>query len=450
MSAYLINFLRTKFGIDRSIFWGVINKSFGLVKGPISIYFLITFLSPQEQGLWYTFGNLSALTVFAELGFTSIITQFVSHEYARLNDKTAISNSKSFEIDRLMGLIKFSVKVYLFIIPSAILILLVVGYFYFKTESQNIYFAWSIFSVVGGIYLFLGLLQSIYQGLDKVKDIQINIFISSSIMTLLNWAMLMMHFKIWALVIGNLLGLLISSYLLFKLAPKFWTVVLSYKLRNTYYFFKETMPLQLRYAITWASSYFIMYLYVPATYKLVGQIQAGQLGMTIVILTAINGIANNWVYTKVPKFNMLVSLKNYLGLNNLFKKATLQGLVVQLILSGLFILGLFFVQSYLPSISKRFLSINLTILLLLPQIAQYIVGALAVYLRAHKEEPFMWLSVTNAILLIGAVFGVLSNNMGLKILFYCLNFIYWIIILPFAFKIYLFKKELYRIKYYLN
>jgi hypothetical protein len=448
MLDFIFNILRNKFGVDRSIIWGVINKAFGLVKGPVSIYFLITYLSPQEQGLWYTFGSLSALTIFAELGFTSIITQFVSHEYARLDDKSAISDSKSTEIDRLMGLIRFSVRVYLFIIPTAILILLIVGYFYFKTESLAIYAAWFIFSIVGGIYLFLGLLQSIYQGLDKVKDIQINIFISSSIMTVLNWTMLMMHFKIWALVIGNLLGLLISSYLLFRTAPKFWKIVLHYKITNTYHFFKETMPLQMRYAITWASSYFIMYLYVPATYKLVGQVQAGQLGMTIVILTAINGIANNWIFTKVPKFNMLVSLKDYLGLNSLFKRAAFQGLFVQLLFSVLFIFGLYFLHSVLPSVSNRFLSVDLTFLLLLPQIAQYIVGALAVYLRAHKEEPFMWLSVTNAALMICAVFGVLSHNLGLKVLFYCLNLIYWVVIIPLAFRIFSLKKKVYLSKYY--
>lgn len=444
----IINLLRNKFGVDRSIVWGVINKAFGLVKGPVSIYFLITYLTPQDQGLWYTFGSLGALTIFAELGFTSIITQFVSHEYARLNDKSEISNSNSTEIDRLMGLIKFSLKVYLFIIPAAILILLIVGYFYFKTESLMIYVAWSIFSFVGGIYLFLGLLQSIYQGLDKVKEIQINIFISSLIMTILNWSMLMLHFKIWSLVFGNLLSLLISSFLLFRTAPEFWKLVLRYKIGNTYNFFKETMPLQARYAVTWASSYFIMYLYVPATYKLVGKVQAGQLGMTFVILTAINGIANNWVFTKVPKFNMLVSLKDYFGLNFLFRQATLQGLSVQLLFSGLFILGLFFVQSFLPSVSKRFLSIDLTLLLLFPQVAQFIIGAMAVYLRAHKEEPFMWLSVINAALMIGAVFGVLSHNLGLKTLFYCLNFIYWIVILPYAFKIFFSMRKVYLTKYY--
>jgi hypothetical protein len=174
---------------------------------------------------------------------------------------------------------------------------------------------------------------------------------------------------------------------------------------------------------------------------------AGQLGVTITILTAISGIANNWVQTKVPKFNILVSLRDNNSLNSLFRRSTIQGLLVLLFLLLLFVFGLFILKLFVPMFSDRFLSINLTLLLLIPQVVQYLIGAYATYLRAHKEEPYMWLSVLTAIFLIGAVFGVLSQNLGLKVLFYALNFIYLLIIFPMAVKIYNNKKVYYLFKF---
>jgi O-antigen/teichoic acid export membrane protein len=447
MIKFLIGIFKNKLGIDKSIFWGVLNKAFGFIKGPLNIIFLFKYLTPDDQGLWYTFGSLGALTVFAELGFTSIMTQFVSHEYARLDENDRKISSHSLEIDRLLGIIKYSIKFYFIVIPAAIFILAIVGYYYFRVESIDVYFAWFIFSIVGGLGLFLGLLQSLYQGLDKVKEVQINIFLSAAINTILTWIMLILHFKIWALVLGNLTGIIISSFLLFRIDPKFWNLVIKYHPQKKYNFFKETMPLQGRYAITWISSYFISYLYVPATYKMVGEAMAGQLGVTITILTAISGIANNWVQTKVPKFNILVSLRDNNSLNSLFRRSTIQGLLVLLFLLLLFVFGLFILKLFVPMFSDRFLSINLTLLLLIPQVVQYLIGAYATYLRAHKEEPYMWLSVLTAIFLIGAVFGVLSQNLGLKVLFYALNFIYLLIIFPMAVKIYNNKKVYYLFKF---
>ena len=76
--------LINKIGIDGAIFWSTLNKGFGFVKGPLNIYFVIKYLSLDQQGTWYTFTNLSALTILADLGFAGIITQFISHEYAYL------------------------------------------------------------------------------------------------------------------------------------------------------------------------------------------------------------------------------------------------------------------------------------------------------------------------------------------------------------------------------
>lgn len=443
----VVEFFKEIFGIDQAIFWSTLNKGFGFIKAPFSIYFIVTFLTPQDQGLWYTFGSLGALTIFAELGFAAIITQFISHEYAKLSTRDGLIHGEKYHLDRIFGLIRFSIRFYFYVIFLSLLILVTTGYFYFQTEQSVIFIAWICFSFAGGFSLFINLLQSIYQGLDKVKEMQINAFLCAVIGTFFNWGMLILHLKIWALVIGNFIGLIVAFIFLYNTAKKFWHQIYSYKISTKFNFFKETVPLQSKYAISWISGYFIFYLYVPATYKYIGEAQAGQLGLTMSVITVIVSISSNWVSTKIPKFNMLVSNKLLVDLNKLFKKSFIQCIIIQVILSIGFIIGLVLLKQLLPSVSIRFLDLKLILLLLLSQLSITIISSLAVYLRAHKEEPFVWISVLNALLMVFAVFIVLINY-KMNAFFWVINIVNWAILLPLSFYIFNRKKRNYIAKYY--
>jgi O-antigen/teichoic acid export membrane protein len=419
-----------KLGIDDSIFWSTINKGFGIIRAPLTIYFLVKYLSPDEQGLWYTFTSLAALSMLADLGFTSIITQFISHEYARLELKDGRINGPGEKIDRFMALIKFSLSFYLKIIILAILILLTVGFFYFNVSHIQLLAAWAAFSIGGGLSLLVSLFQAIFQGLDKMKLIQINILLNSFVVTFFTCLTLFLQFKIWALVVGSLIGTFLTAWGLYVIGKPLWKQVYRYNIRFEYNFFKETLPLQVRYAVSFICSYLISYLYVPAVYKFIGAMEAGQLGLSISIVTVISSIANSWLFTKVPKFNILVSNREFKALDILVKKSMLQGLFIQTISSVIFVLCIIVVNRYFNDLSWRFLGLWDTVLFLLPQLAIFIITGLTLYLRAFKKEPLMWLQIFNAGLLVLAIGLILSAGFGLENFFYAVNIIYWIVILP--------------------
>ncbi|MEI8705615.1 hypothetical protein [Pseudoalteromonas sp. B62] len=72
---------------DRDTLVLFLDRFIMALKGPLVIMAVLFSLNVREQGIWYTFISLSALSGIVELGFTSIITQFVSHEYAYLKKK---------------------------------------------------------------------------------------------------------------------------------------------------------------------------------------------------------------------------------------------------------------------------------------------------------------------------------------------------------------------------
>ncbi len=431
------DFLRTilhKLGIDGAVASTLYNRFFGLFKTPLTMLFILRYLTAEQQGIWYTFNSLIPLTALAELGFTVIITQFVSHEYAKLKYENGIITGEQYNIDKLFSLIRYAIKFYTMIIPTAIVILLVAGSSFLNTQSFEILIAWYVFSLIGGLSLFGSLLQSIFQGLNKVRDIQKNIFLGSIVTTACNLAFLYLKLNIWALVIGNGVGLIVMLTFLYLKAPQFWKQLLHHNLTHTFPWFKEIVTLQWKYAVTWISGYLIFFLFVPAAYKYQGSIVAGQLGLTLSLIGAVSSIADPWVGTKLPQLNMLVATGKNKELIDLFTKSSIQSFIVT-VMGSVGLLSILFVLSYFNFYQNRLLSIPLTAYLLLSNIPVRIILYLSMYLRAHKIEPFYLLSVLNAALIAFCVFVVFPRY-GLLALIIGTNIVYWCIILPYAVYIY--------------
>ncbi|MEZ7892923.1 MAG: hypothetical protein QMC67_14370 [Candidatus Wallbacteria bacterium] len=422
------------FYINRSIAIIFINNFWNILKGPVSIYILLRTLTPEQQGLWYTFISLSALTVFAEMGFTNIITRFVSHEFAHLKfDNNVIIGEDKYLI-RIISLIRYAIKFYFFVIPLAVIILIIIGFYFFKTISSDIFIAWVLYSISSGINLFVSLLQSIYQGLNKVYEIQHNIFLGSIFTTLLTWFLLCIKLNIWALVISNYVGLIFTLILLIIKSPKFWHQIYVTSIEHNISWFKEIVSLQLKYAISWISGYLVFQLYIPLTYKYCGAVIAGKLGITLTIVRIIISMSNAWISSEIPKLNILVSQKKYIELKQNFNKAEVNGFLFYIISGLIFVFMVYFMKLY-NFYFDRFVGLDIIILMLSYELCSLKISFMANYLRSFKKEPYYILSFFNGVMISFIIMiSLLKSN--LIILFILINFLNWLVILPWALKIF--------------
>ncbi len=441
MKKSIIHLAKNLLGIDKAIAWLIINKSISLLKNPISAFFMIQHLTLADQGLWYTFISLGALSVFAELGFTTVISQFVSYEFAYLKEDKNFIVGEANRIDRFWALIRFSIKTYLFIIPISIFILCIFGMIFFKNESIVTLIAWYSFCIVGGLSLCVSLFQSIFLGMDKAAAIQKNAAVLSLFSFALICFFLYLNISIWSLVLGNLISVIITSFLLFKVGEGFWIQLLKYKVFGNYSFWKEIIPLQWRYAITWASGFFVFSLSTPAIYKFTTPEIAGKYGLTLAIVSSINGVAYGWISTKIPKFSMLASKKDEKNLLTSFKKSFYQGALVYFIGILFFIILHQFLLKYTTYVD-RFLNIYDTIFLILSNCALFLITSLAVYVRSHKIEPFIYYSTIQAVSMIILAIFALPIIGFTKFLLY--NFIFlWTIMIPYMLYIFYKYKKIY-------
>jgi hypothetical protein len=71
-------------GLDRAIGYTVLARGLQIIGSTGTVLLIVRFLSPVEQGYYYTLWSLVSLYVIFELGFSFVILQLAAHESAAL------------------------------------------------------------------------------------------------------------------------------------------------------------------------------------------------------------------------------------------------------------------------------------------------------------------------------------------------------------------------------
>lgn len=417
-----------RLGINRAVTFIYLNIMMTALQGLISVYFIVTRLTSHQQGIWYTFTSLAAFAVLADLGFTNMISQYVSHIYAKLRYENGLIAGDGNKIDELFSLIRYSIRLFSLVIIAAVLLLIIAGSVFFGSETWQVMAAFSLFSLVGGVNLFVVLMQSIYQGFDKVAEIQTVLFKGTVVTTIAILFLLMLGLNIWSLAISKGLGVAVMIFLLYKEAKYFWRQFLVHKIAGSYSWFRVIVPVQGKYALSFVSSFLIFNLYVPVIYKSVGSVMAGKFGLSYTIVMAMYTFSIAWVTSRVPTFNILVANNQRKELGRLLRKSLVLTISFYL-LGSIIILALLCLINHYHLYEKRFLSVSLTALILLSQLQTAIFHPLIIYLRAHKDDPWFVVALIYGALTGMAIFIILPLY-GLKWLLVGINSINWFVAAP--------------------
>ena len=179
----------------------------------------------------------------------------------------------------------------------------------------------------------------------------------------------------------------------------------------------EIFPYQWRIALSWVSGYFIFQLFNPILFATEGAVVAGQMGMTLTALNAIQSFSFSWLNTKVPLYSKLIALKDYVQLDSIFVKTLKQMTFICLFLLVSFygfVAVLRITQFRLGEtiFADRFLDYLPMLLMMLPVFLHQFINSWATYLRCHKREPFLVLSIVAGVLCMGSTF-IFGNLYGL-------------------------------------
>lgn len=423
-----------KIGIDKSIAYASAARIIQALSGVFSIFFIASFLSSEEQGFFFTFGSITAIQVFFELGFTAILTQFVSHETAVLKwTGNNMLEGEERNLSRLSSLIHFTLKWYLGISLILNLILIVGGNLFFEIYNKDSNVSWEIPWILTAVSVstkfIIAPFQSILMGLGKIEEVSKMQLGQQLILPIITFSGLALGCNLYVIGAGILASslyciLYMHSTGLLRLIHKLYKKEITHKIsyRN------EIFPFQWKMSISWMSGYFIYQLFNPVLFATSGPVVAGQMGLTMQGINGVTALSTNWMTTKIPIFSKYIALKEYLDLDKLFNKTLRQMISVTIFLFCVF-LGFVMMLDYTDFsinhelVYNRFLPFFPMVLIIASTIINQMVATWASYLRCHKQEPFLIYSVTLgcASLIFIPILGKLYGLNGICICYFLLQ-----------------------------
>lgn len=383
---------------DKNIIFTFINYITKTLFYPFLTLCVPFFLNNNYQGYWYTFGSIGMLTVFADLGFTTIITQLSAHEYAYLKIENRKLNGDQANIERLSSLFIFMLRWLIGIIVIASFIIYFVGVFTFSRQASHI--PWQtpwILYVLATLLNFGGeLLLSFFEGCNqfyitqKIRATATIAYVLTTIVCLVN------GYHLWALGIGILIKAMVYYG---GLSLSFYNVLLQL-IKNNHIkqsWLHEILGLLSKYALSWMAGYLASQLYNPLVFSMYGAAAAGKVGFSLSVVQAVYGMAAVWLTVAMPKLNICVEKHDWAYMDRLFRKNMLLTIITYAIGAfGVIILLCFPVLGNI--LQEKLLGFFEIGTLLLVEAFQTLVAGMAIYLRAHKAEPLLKISIFSGFL----------------------------------------------------
>lgn len=390
-------------GLDRAIGFTVLGRLWASAAGLVTITLIARFLSPAEQGYYYTFGSLVALQIVFELGFSFVILQMASHERAHLTitpEQTITGDSVAY--DRLASVLQKSVRWYSIAAVLLAGFLVFAGSYFFSTHSQGAEvhwkIAWIVTALAAAVTFQLDPVLSFMEGCGFVPEVARVRFAQAAVGGLLAWGALVSHHGLFApaMVIGG--NAAVSIAWLFRYRRLLGRLLRHDPGGHRVSWMTEVWPFQWRIAISWLCGYFIFQLSNPVLFAFHGAVAAGQMGMSLSLANALQAMAISWLNTKAAPFGAMVARKEYRRMDQVFFPALLQSASVCLAGGLAIVAGAFLLNAMHLRFAHRLLSPACLAGLLAIAILNVVIFGQALYLRAHKQEKFLLNSVVGAIL----------------------------------------------------
>ena len=413
--SYIIKSLFRRAEIDHAVVFFLSSRALQMLTGLIALLLIARYFTPQVQGYYYTFASVIALQSFVELGLCVVIINVASHEWALLSlDKDGHIAGKPEAFSRLVSLGRFVFKWYSAASVVFVIGVSIAGYIFFSSSNQydiKWQAPWISLVLVTGLTLLSTPFTSLLEGCNQVAVVNKFRIYQVGFGSLALCLTIYFGGGLWAAVTLAGSNLLCNLYLQLIRYRNFFKPFFAHPVSSTINWRLEIWPMQWRLGLAGVVNYFAFSLFNPVMFHYHGSIVAGQMGMTWQVLGALQGIALAWVYTKVPRYGIFIAQKDYVGLDRLWFRCSLMSLIVMCVGSGALWLLVFGLNILQIPLSQRLLSPLPTGLFLIAFILMSIAQNQIAYLRAHKQEPILALSVTSS-LLIGILVWILGIRFG--------------------------------------
>jgi hypothetical protein len=375
-----------------------------------TVLLLVHFLTPVEQGYYYTLLSLVSLQIVFELGFSFVVQQLAAHECAHLQlcEDGGVSGDDAAHA-RLAAALRLSVRWYSAAAAGMAAILAPLGWVFFLRNAAapagGAQIAWQgpwLAAVLAScVSLWCMPFYSFLEGCGYVREVAAMRFRQSAAAAVCAWIPFALGRGLFspAAALAGFVGA--GAWFVFRhrrlLAGLMQKASGANALDGDAVSWRhEVWPFQWRIAVSSTCTYFTVQALVPILFALRGPVEAGQMGMSLSVAGYMAVLALAWTSTKATPFGVLIARGEFVRLLALFRRALTQSMGAFGLAATAALAGVALLPFVAPRLAVRMLPVGLFALLIVGAAANHFTQNLAIVLRSFKQEPFLGQSLMAA------------------------------------------------------
>ena len=423
-SSSFVSRLLHRAGIDFHVLATLLSRGWSVVAGALTVLLVPFWLTTIEQGFYFTFSSLLGMQILFELGLGQVIIQLVGHDAAQLRhiERGQLAGDERL-IDRLASLTQLLRRWYL---VAALLFAALAGGAggaFLAVKGQLPWTdwlpVWVVLVVVSSVNLTYVPALALQEGLGQIGQVARLRLAQSVVGYVLLWVALLCQLSLWAACMVPLASMLLTGYWLRRAGQVHqWLRSRVVAENDGINWSKDLLPFQWRIALSAISGYFIFYAFTPLLFANRGAVEAGRFGIAMAIFNALAAVGTSWVYAKTPTFVMHIARSERVALNTLFRAVLLRSVIFTTAAAAFVVLVVallyYFEVQQMRRISDPFVLLCLSIVC----IANSVIFSVAAYMRAHREEPMLPVSLVGAVLtVLVAYFGSAHSVFAMSLMY---------------------------------
>jgi len=383
------------------------------IAGPATALFIAGFLGPEEQGFYYAFWSLLALQTFFELSFSVALLPFVAQEWSHLTlGAGRVIEGPVEQRARLASLARLGVLWYSSVSTLFAVAVGAAGFWFLggRPEQVDWHGPWVVLVLVATLQLSLTPLMTILEGCNQVASVYLARFVAAASGSVGVWLVLIAGGRLWAACAATGASLTVYATLTFVYRRFFRSLLVRPEGAGVTWK-REFWPMQWRMAGGSLASYFAFSMFVPVVFHYRGAVEAGRTGMTWQMTAVIGGLAQAWLTPRVPRLGMLTARRAYAELDQLFLRASVLSVGTAVACAVAVVVFASLLSLFDIPLSQRILPIGAVAMFAAAAALMQVTQCQAAYLRAHRREPLLVLSVGSSVL-IGMLVWLLGSRYG--------------------------------------
>jgi hypothetical protein len=398
--------------MDRATFYASGTRAVQGITGLAAMGAAAAFLSPAEQGVFFSIAAMMQIQASAEMGMSVVLIQVASHEKVASGVSEGLVPAADVARARLGSLLRQSCLWTAVAAGVFLLVLAPLGcWFFSSTPKLHPQAPWLLAVTATAINLLPIPMLAVLEGCGAVAQAwRIRCWQQVASGVALPLA-LVAGLGTWALGMAGMITILATCVGMMCERAFFQAIWSSRQEDQRLRWWQDVWPFQWRISLSYLCGIFIVHFAVPSIYRICGAVEAGRFGLSFAAMRAVSSIALSNLSSKAQVLGSLVAIGNRSDLDRRFDASCKRSLMLGI--GGLLSILIMFevIGIFKPQWQGRALALAPMLVLSCAMILQHVTQCIAIYLRAHREEQLLIPSVLGAAAL-GVGFPLAAKEWG--------------------------------------